>query len=99
VRRRKDGRLPREGRQPGGPSVCPKAGAVEVSLASTTLLSTKDLFEIRDNVTTKQLDRIHDARVCQVPHLHEAEYLVDPDFLVFLQHLDDRIGIPHGERA
>ena len=47
----------------------------------------------------EQLDRVHDARVGQVPHLHEAEDLVYPDLLVFLQHLDDRIGIAHGERA
>src|SRR4029453_4518946 len=30
------------------------------------------LFKIRNDVTTKQLDRIHDACVRQVPHLHEA---------------------------
>jgi hypothetical protein len=57
------------------------------------------LFEIWNDVTAKQLDRVHDARVRQVAHLHEAEYLVDAGLLVFLQHLDDRIRRAHGERA
>ncbi len=30
------------------------------------------LFEIGNHVTAKQLDRVHDPRMLEVPHLHEA---------------------------
>lgn len=74
-------------------AICPGS----YGLAHPSIRAGKHLLEIGNDVTAKQLDRVHNARVRQIPHLHEAENLIYPGFLIFLQHLDDRIGIAHGE--
>ena len=42
------------------------------------------LFEIRNHLPSKQVNRIHDPPVRQVAHLHEAKYLVHAGLLVLL---------------
>src|SRR5882724_2762010 len=57
------------------------------------------LGERGDDVAAKQVDRVHDPRVGQVAHLHEAKDLVDAGLPVLREDLDDAGRVAHGEGA